>query len=247
MLRMKSGLLLLGLVFATWIGRRGKPRYSAGRSLANLALAGTLLSASAAALAREGIAGSYRSQVGPDTASELVLHPGGKFEYFLAAGSLDEHAEGSWSVEGKLLRLTTIPKPVPATFSAGPIASTAESAMALHVTGPSGKGIAGVHFTIGFDSGEDIASYTQEYGWSLDGSEERTPRWVEFSVPIYQLRSQRFSIDLSKGNDLTYVLTPNDLGKIDFTDTRIEIEPHRLIMHRNGALITFEAAQSNGQ
>ena len=61
-------------------------------------------------------------------------------------------------------------------------------------------------------------------------------------MPIYNLRSPRFPIDLSKGNALTFVLTPNDLGTIDFNGIQIDIRPHRLIVHRGGALLTYEAA-----
>jgi hypothetical protein len=214
------------------------------RALAGVLLAATMALASQAAVARDGLAGRYRLHDGPDVASELLLRPNGKFEYFLMAGSLDEQARGSWRVNGGVLRLTTLPKPVAAVFSTGPASSTADGPLVLHVTTPDGHGIASVHFALGFDAGQPMTGYTQDYGWSLDGTEKRTPRWIVFSVPIYNLRSPRFPIDLAKGNELTFILTPNGLGTFDFTGMRIDIQPRRLILHRDGGLMIFEAIGS---
>ena len=196
-----------------------------------------------AALAADSLAGHYRLHEGPDVASELVLKPDGKFEYFLMAGSLDEQSQGTWRADGKSLRLTTLPKPVPAVFSRGPVSSTKDGKLVLHVTNRAGRGIAGVDFAVGFDSGAPATGYTQEYGWTLDERERRVPRWIVLGLPIYKLESPRFPIDLSAGNELTFILTPNDLGTIDFTGMQIDIEPHRLVMHRNGALVPFDETQ----
>lgn len=174
-------------------------------------------------------------------ASELILKPDGTFDYFLAAGSLDEMSHGTWRAEGKSLRLTTTPKPVPAVFTAGPIITVPEEKMVIHVTAPSGGGIAAVDFTIGFDAGEPVTGYTQDYGWSLAGDEPRTPRSITFSLPIYEITSQRFTIDLAKGNSQTFILNPNDLGTIDFADVQIDIEPRALVMHRWGLTLTYAA------
>ncbi|MEO6256015.1 MAG: hypothetical protein ABIO69_04330 [Sphingomicrobium sp.] len=204
-------------------------------------------SSSAAAAPADTVAGSYRLHDGPDVASELVLRPDGKFEYFLMAGALDEQARGSWRVDRGSLRLETLPKPVAAVFSAGPQKPGGQGKLDVHATSPAGNGIALVHFTLGFDSGPPLTDYTQDYGWSLDPAEPRTPRWIELSVPIYNLRSQRFAIDLAAGNDVTFILTPNDLGTIDFTGMQIDIQPHRLIMHRDGALVPFEQSLASGE
>ena len=199
------------------------------------------------AVAADSVAGRYRLHDGPDVASELLLRPDGKFEYFLMAGSLDEQSSGTWQVDGGALQLTTTPKPVPAVFTAGAASSAPDAALVLHVTDPAGNGIAAVHFTLGFDSGEPVESYTQDYGWTLDKLEQRTPRWIEFSVPIHNLQSPRFLIDLARGNEQTFVLTPNDLGTVDFTNMQIDIQPRRLIMHRYGALMRFERSDKSGQ
>jgi hypothetical protein len=225
---------------------------SGGRSGARFALTTGLLAAvlaltSIPAIAGDSVAGRYRLNDGPDVASELILKPDGSFAYFLMAGALDEQAHGTWRVEGKAVRLTTVPKPVPAVFSKGPSAPAPGGGLAIHVTDKAGSGIALVHFTLGFDSGPPVTGYTQDYGWSMGDGETRMPRWIELSVPMFNLRSPRFPLDLSGGRALTFILTPNDLGTIDFTGMQIDIQPNRLIMHREGALIPYEAAGTPGQ
>jgi hypothetical protein len=194
--------------------------------------------------AAEAQTGRYRLAAGPDVASELVLRADGSFEYFLMAGSLDEQAKGTWTADGKSLHLTTIPKPKPAVFSLRAVAKTTEAPLELHVVGVQGGGIAAVDFRVGFDSGDPVEDYTQNYGWTLSPIEKRVPKWVEFEVAIYQFRSPRFPIDVGKGNVLTYLLTPNDIGTIDFGAMQIDIEPARLVVHRGTGVLNYDATKS---
>ena len=219
----------------------------ARRALPKAIWVGTLAVLSQVAVAGDSPAGRYRIQGGPDVASELILSADGRFQYFLSAGSLDEEAQGAWKVEGDALKLTTIPKPVPAVFSMGPSSFVKDRSLDLHVTNPAGRGLASVHFILGFETGHPITGYTQDYGWSMDPQEKRTPRWIELTVPIFGLRSNRFPIDLAKGNRLTFILTPNDLGTVDFEDVQIDIEPRRLIVHRGDALIRYEASDDSAR
>jgi hypothetical protein len=223
------------------------PLSRATRALAIVFCGVAMAMTSDIAVAADGVAGRYRLHDGPDVASELVLQADGKFEYFLMAGSLDEQSRGTWQVEGGALRLHTMPKPAAAVFSIGPTSATKDAALVLHVTDPAGRGIASVDFAVGFDAGEPVTGYTQEYGWSLDPAEKRSPRWIDLAVSIYNLRSPRFPIDLAKGNELTFILTPNALGTIDFTGMQIDIRPHRLVIHRDGGLMTFEQAGPSGR
>ena len=70
---------------------------------------------------------------------------------------------------------------------------------------------------------------------------------IVFSVPIYNLTSPRFPLDLTKGNEQTFILTPNNLGTIDVTGMQVDIQPHRLILHRDGRLMAFEESEPNGR
>ena len=180
-----------------------------------LMLAVSLLGVAAPAAAKESWAGAYRVAEGPDVAGGLELRADHRFAYFLAAGALDERAQGAWREDGGVVRLTTEPKPRPAVFSpAPPAADAGRGPLRLAVTWPDGRGIAGIDFRIGFDVGEPVEGYTQEYGWEAPEEETRQPRWIELAVAIHSVASPRF--DIAPGQRaLAFVLTPNDLGVID--------------------------------
>jgi len=181
----------------------------------------------------------YRLVGEPDVASELILHSDGRFQYFLSAGALDEQSEGRWIREGNMIRLTTMPKPKPAVFSAGAAERDTAAPFTIKVTWPDGRGIAGVDLRVTFDSGEPATGYTQEYGWSLDADEKRNPRSIAFAVPMHALRSQNFPIDAVRANRLTFVLTPNDLGIVDFESLPLTVSKDRLVMHRGGGELAY--------
>jgi hypothetical protein len=199
-------------------------------------LAALLLAATAAS----SPAGHYRLRGVQDAASELILRADGRFEYALAYGALDEEATGRWRRVGNRVLLTTIPKPVPPVFSPGKAARTADAPFALHVTSPDGRGIPGVDFRIEFESGGPLQDYiNNDDGWSLAAAETRKPVAVTLALPIYGIVSPRFPIDLAKANDLTFVLTPHDLGRADFEQLPLDIAPGKLVMHRGGTAIDY--------
>jgi len=183
--------------------------------------------------------GTWRLHDGPDMASELLIRPDGTFAYFLAAGALDEQAKGRWVREGDCILLTTAPTPKPAQFAAGAVSKISEAPLRLKVVSPRGEGIPGVDLVVGFAAGEPAESYTQEYGWELSPDEKRQPTWVQFAIPMYGLLSPRFAIDAGKANDLTFVLTPNDLGIPDFEGLQLDVESDRLVMHRGTDLLSY--------
>jgi hypothetical protein len=184
--------------------------------------------------AAPGPAGHYRLAGGPDVASEILLRPDGRFQFFLMEGALDEQAQGRWTAQGNRIKLVTLPKPVPPVFTAGPATKTAEAPLKLSVNWPDGRGIALIDLRIGFDSGDPVEGYTQEDGWSLDPAETRAPRWVELGLQMYGIGYTRFPVDLSKGNSLAFTLTPNGLGTMEFDDVEVEAQPGALVFRRGG-------------
>ncbi|HKT13778.1 MAG TPA: hypothetical protein VJR87_00075 [Allosphingosinicella sp.] len=208
-------------------------------------IAATIAMLACSSASAKSPAGHYRLIGEQDVASELVLKEDGHFLYALAAGALDEHAEGRWTSDGKTVWLTTEPKPRPAVFRAGPAARTAEAPLRVRITWPDGRGIPGVDFAIGFDSGSPITDYTQEDGWSLPPDEKRSPSWLEFALPMYALKSQRFVVDPTAANDLTFVIEPNDLGVADFQELTLTIGNNRLLMPRYEGTLTYVAKGQN--
>ncbi|HEX8573429.1 MAG TPA: hypothetical protein VF759_11830 [Allosphingosinicella sp.] len=185
-------------------------------------------------------AGEYRLVGEQDVASAIRLRPDGRFQYFLAAGALDEQAEGRWTAAGGLVTLVTEPKPVPPRFDRAASRRTGSAPLTVKVESSDGRGIAGVDVRVGFDEGEPVEGYTQEDGWSLPIGERRLPRWIELAVPMHGLASPRFPIDLAAGNALDFTLVRNDLGIVDFEGVTIRVAKAALIVERGRGRLRYE-------
>ena len=176
--------------------------------------------------------GEYSLAEGPDVGGGLLIRADGRFQYMLAAGALDERAEGRWQVRGDLVCLTTDPRPVPPTIEKGPLIEVEGSVPTLLVTWPNGKGIPGVDFTIGFDSGDPVDDYTQVYGWTMPEDDKRVPRWVEVRESIYDITAPRFELTEADGGKLRAIIVPNDIGVVDFDGACAEQTERGLTLHR---------------
>ena len=191
-----------------------------------------------AAAVASGRVGRY-THVESELVAELLLRADGLFHYGLTVGSLDEVADGRWTADGTRIHLVSEPKPVPPTITAGPARQDPGAALSLWVTTSNGNGVPGVDFVVGFDAGDTIDGYTQADGWSLPREEKRVPRWVEFSMESYGLQSPRFPINQGEANALTFVLTANDIGVVDLSETMVHVSGRELIIHRHGGTMRF--------
>ena len=195
-------------------------------------IAAAWLLLAATAEARSPYAGRYRVAEGPDTAGMLDLQPDGRFRYFLSEGALDEQAEGTWSETGGDIRLTTEPKPVPPSWARGP--DGGEGAATIRVVLADGRELAGIDFRLGLADGASMAGYTQAEGWSFAGPGGRRVAWVELYEPIHGVASQRFAIDPPAAGGLVFVLTPNDIGTVDFDQTPVHRRSDDFVLDRRG-------------
>lgn len=196
-----------------------------------LLLAAALIAAPAAAQDSPFV-GEYSLAEGPDVGGGLLIRNDGRFQYMLAAGALDEQAEGRWEMRGDMVCLTTDPKPVPPAFEKDTLIEVEGSTPTLLVTWPNGKGIAGVDFTIGFDSGDPAEGYTQYYGWAMPEDDKRIPRWVEVREPIHGITSPRFELTEADGGKLRVTIVPNDIGVVNFEGACAEKSEIGLTLHR---------------
>jgi len=176
--------------------------------------------------------GEYRLAEGPDVGGGLLIRNDGRFQYMLAAGALDERAEGRWVARGDLVCLTTDPKPVPPAMEKGPLVEIDGAVPTLLVTWPNGRGIPGVDFTIGFDSGDPIEDYTQSYGWTMPENDRRIPRWIEVREAIYNITAPRFELTEADASKLRAIIVPNDIGVVDFDGACVEKTDRGVILHR---------------
>jgi len=192
--------------------------------------------------------GLYRVSEGLDVAGQLEIAEDGTFRYFLAAGALDEQAQGRWERRDAQICLFTEPKPTPAAFSRDTAirkvdaecdASDEAENPFLVVSWPDGNGIPLVDFRIGLEDGEVIEGYTQYHGWEWDEEEVRKPVWVELSLEIYGVKPQRFDLDGPQDGTWRFVLTPNDFGVIAFEGTCLRREGKEYVLTRSEGKMHF--------
>lgn len=197
----------------------------------SLILAAALIGAPAAAQ-DSAFVGEYGLAEGPDVGGGLLIRNDGRFQYMLAAGALDERAEGRWEIRGDMVCLTTDPKPKPPAMEKGTPIEVEGAVPTLLVTWPNGRGIPGVDFTIGFDSGDPVEDYTQVYGWTMPDGDKRIPRWIEVREPIYGITAPRFELTEADGGKLRAIIVPNDIGVVDFDGACAEKTERGLTLHR---------------
>lgn len=190
------------------------------------------LLASPAAAQDSPFVGEYAIAEGPDVGGGLLIRNDGRFQYELAAGALDERAEGRWEARGDTICLTTEPRPVPPAMAKGTPGEIDGAVPTIAVTWPNGRTVAGVDFTIGFDSGDPIDGYTQYDGWTMPDDDTRIPRWVEVREPIYGITAPRFVLTDADGGKLHVIIAPNDIGVVDFEGTCAERTERGLTLHR---------------
>lgn len=203
-----------------------------------LALLCALL-ATAAAAQHSTFVGDYRLAEGPDVGGGLRVGADGRFQYFLVAGALDERAEGRWETRGNRICLTTDPKPVPPVMEKAPPLPIDGVVPTLLVTWPNGRGVAGVDFRIGFDSGDTIEGYTQSDGWTMPADDRRVPRWIDLREPVYGVSAPRFMLDETDDGRLRAIIVPNDMGVVDFDGACAEPADRGLTLHRPEGTMRF--------
>ena len=172
----------------------------------------------------------------------LWLRADGTFRYGLTVGSLDETAAGRWTAKGNRVQLVNAPRPVPPTVTAGPGRLEPGARLSFTLLTPRGGAVPEVEFSLEFDTGEPLASYTEGTSWVLPASEQRKPRFITFSWPSYGLRPARFKVDTDSANALTFVFTPNDFGVIDLTGLVVDADKDSLTLHRDGGTMRFDRA-----
>jgi len=183
--------------------------------------------------------GEYSLAEGPDVGGGLLIRNDGRFQYMLAAGALDERAEGRWEARDDAICLTTEPKPVPPAFEKGTPIEVEGAIPTLLVTWPNGEAIPGVDFVIGFDSGEPAEGYTQYYGWTMPDDDKRIPRWVEVREPVYGITASRFQLTEADGGKLRVNLVPNDIGIVDLEGACLEKTENGAVLHRKDGNLRF--------
>jgi hypothetical protein len=193
---------------------------------------------SAAAPAAPSPAGLYEIHQ-MEMAGGLELKANGHFRYALSYGAADEEAEGDWTSDGKAVRLTTNPPPIPPNFELvrDDPAPKGELSLALEPPGFGWEGSIDALVTV---EGSDKKFRVRTEGESrIEIPAEVTVTAVEPLVPIYGGTGSPIPLSADRGHRLLLRFKPNDLGKAAFSREPLAIDGNDLLLERYEAVIRF--------
>jgi hypothetical protein len=184
------------------------------------------------------VAGHYYLQGVHEVGSELLLHPDGRFQYFLAYGAYDENADGNWRVEGEIIILNTSGGYAPPRFTLKQSLSKPDQPLAILVQDKTGRGIPGIDVMVDYGGTKPESGYTQYYGWQASGL-NRNPQAIGLGIKMYHLEPQWFKVAGPPSNYYVFAFDPGDLGKVQFRQTPVRWDNGALIMERRGQTMRY--------
>lgn len=175
-----------------------------------------------AAAAPSSVVGVYQLSGVREAAGGLELTADGRFSYGLSYGALDEAAQGKWRQDGNRILLTTDPKPRPATWELVNSEAGDPKVFALILENPKGQPIPNFTVIVRMNDGSEERGQTINE-WLEADLDTRMPVSVQFEVPVFDLTSPLFAVDLGKAHRYRYRFDPADTGTRDFQDWPLEI------------------------
>ncbi|PTD18984.1 hypothetical protein [Sphingomonas fennica] len=185
------------------------------------------------------LAGAYNGSRA-EVAAELILRPDGRFEYGLAYGALDETASGRWHVAAGSVVLDSDPVRAPA-FSFTDRGRGEPGVVTARLVLPKELNPQFFSFVLVGPMMSPVEGRVRQDGTAeIAYDPAQPPRAIHLILPIYDLVSQEFPLDLKGGGRQIEVrFAPNDLGRAAFNGTRLPIDGDKLHFERFGEAITF--------
>lgn len=198
-----------------------------------------MIAALALALAHAPVvAGMYQSRQ-MEVGAALELQKNGHFRYQLDYGAVSESAEGDWTFEGKIVRLTTRPAPKVPSFELVRDDPAPPGELVLAVE-PPGFGEEGYRLdAVGTDaiSGEKGLVTSDEQGRVEAGGHKFSA--IDPLVPVYGMIGGHFPLTGDRGHHLLLRFHANDLGRAAFEREPLALTAHGLVLNRYGTEIRF--------
>ena len=216
-----------------------KPRLAQVFAVAAAALA--LAAAPVLGASMKQLAGVYNSQQ-MEIGAELDLSADGHFKYALAYGALDEEAQGTWAVSGNSVLLTSQAVTPPRFTLVGQEAGPANT---LHIALDVPQGLSRQYFSalVHTKDGRDQELQFSEDGLDWDFTADNPPTALRIGFPVYEVASDPLKLEGHSGYDLHFSFAPNDLGKVAFDKTPLQITGGGLELQQHGQAIRLIKAK----
>jgi hypothetical protein len=177
-----------------------------------------------------------------EIAAGLELRADGRFRYALSYGALDEEATGTWTVSGSQVFLTS-DRIVAPRFVLASRNRSGDGVLQIGLDVP--KGLSRQYFdaVITSTNGQTERKQLSDDGLSWRFTSASVPTSVRLLLPVFSIISEPFQVDPSSGYSLRLRFEPNDLGKVAFQATPLQIVNAELLLERHGRTIRFKRSQ----
>jgi hypothetical protein len=190
------------------------------------------------------LAGTYRGNQ-MEVGTELRLEANGRFEYYLSYGALDEMSEGTWSLDGEAILLSSDPFRAPAFELVG---SKRGKAATLDVSLEAPK-----QMPLQYFSALILRSDHTTTEGRFDEGHLRIPLTGANRATSFVLGLEIFSV-MSEPHDIPpdtrtmhFRFVPNELGKVAFAHKRLPREGEDLLLERYGRMLRFHKERSDDE
>ena len=214
----------------------GQSRLKLTFLLTALACAGVSAEQAGTPPARDNVVGQYQGSA-MELAAALDLRADGRFDYWLTYGALDETSSGHWRREGDRILLTSDPFKPPRIALVGREASSARVQVRLEAP----EGFSRQYFAavVTFASGERRPMHLSDEGLSFAIDPADPPESLRLVLPIAMLESEPVSLGGAKGWRIAFRFEPNELGKVDLSNSPLTLEDGVLILERHDRRVRF--------
>ncbi len=159
-----------------------------------------------------------------EMAAAIELLPGDRFRFALSYGALDQHAEGRFRREGTRILLTTEPPPRPPAFSVLDVAKGDPDQLDLLLVGSDGRPIPNIEVEIMLANGVRERAMTGRTSLEIPLDAPPMPSAVRFTIPVFDVASDLFSLDLGRGHSWRFRLDANDIAVRNFRDEAFTLD-----------------------
>jgi len=172
--------------------------------------------------------GHYYLQNMREVGSELLLNPGGTFEFMLAYGAADYWAKGMWKVtDGSVILNSTSQEDKPP-FRLLRSSAAKAAAIRVHVVGQNGHGVPNIDVTLVTKDGK-LDARTDSDGIAMF-PKTNAPVGAAFEVRVYKLKTEPYELN-SAHDDFTFEINGEAITELRFTDERLIVNRNALISH----------------
>jgi hypothetical protein len=163
-----------------------------------------------------------------EVGSELLLKPDGTFEFMLAYGAADYHAQGAWKRDNDSVVLNSIDKDEPPFRLVRSLAAKSDG-IHVWVKAPNGAPVEHIDVLLKTANGE-VKGRTTHEGVVFFG-EAQQPREAFFQIRVYGFEAGPFALNTAH-NDFYFEINGDVITQTPFKNERLKIDGKALILRR---------------